>query len=115
MRLLLVTSLLAGSIGCAARAPVVYRFQPVAAQPADKAKLLAVAPQLVEQFRAAKASAMVAGIVLDGELVYARAFGVRDPQAVAPVDLDSAPTSRTRCDLLALIASYRPSTAAIMA
>jgi CubicO group peptidase (beta-lactamase class C family) len=93
MRTLVLAWLLACSAGCAARAQVAYPFQPGVAQPADKAKLVAIAPQfdalLLDQFNASKATAMVAGIVLDGELVYARAFGERDPQRQQPVDLDS--------------------------
>lgn len=69
MHWLLFTSLVALSMGCAARAPVAYPFQPAVAQPVGKAKLVAIAPQLdtllLEKFNAAKATAMVAGIVLD--------------------------------------------------
>lgn len=93
MRWVLFSGLFAASIGCAARPPVVHHFEPGAAQAADKARLGAIAPRLDAlldaQFKAAGATAMVTGIVLDGELVYARALGVRDPQTATAVDLDS--------------------------
>jgi CubicO group peptidase (beta-lactamase class C family) len=68
-------------------------FAPGAADPVRKAKLLAVAPQLDELFRnkvrEAGATGLAVGIVLDGELVYARGFGVRDVASNAPVDVDT--------------------------
>jgi CubicO group peptidase (beta-lactamase class C family) len=68
-------------------------FSPGTAGPERKGKLLAVANRLDEHFRKVvsetNATAAVAGIVLDGELVYARGFGVRDVDSNAPVDVDT--------------------------
>jgi CubicO group peptidase (beta-lactamase class C family) len=58
-----------------------------------KAKLVGLSARLDEVYRArfeeAKATAAVVGVVLEGELVYARAFGVRDVTTGAGVDVDS--------------------------
>lgn len=60
---LLLASLLACSMGCAARAPLAYSFQLGVAEPEAKAKLAAIAPRLdallLDAFKAAKATAMV--------------------------------------------------------
>jgi CubicO group peptidase (beta-lactamase class C family) len=68
-------------------------FLPGTAGPERKGKLLAAANRLDEHFRKVvsetNATAAVAGIVLDGELVYARGFGVRDVDSNAPVDVDT--------------------------
>jgi len=93
MRSYFLAGLFACSAACVSHTPVAQPFRPTAAEASDKARLVAIAPQLdallAEKFTAAKASAMVIGIVLDGELVYARAFGKRDPRGQTPVDLDS--------------------------
>jgi CubicO group peptidase (beta-lactamase class C family) len=68
-------------------------FVPGTADPARKAALLAAAPRLDELFRAkvgeGRATGVAVGIVLDGELVYARGFGVRDVETKTPIDLDT--------------------------
>jgi CubicO group peptidase (beta-lactamase class C family) len=68
-------------------------FAPGTADPARKAALLAAAPRLDELFRAkvgeGRATGLAVGIVLDGELVYGRGFGVRDVDTRMPIDLDS--------------------------
>ncbi len=68
-------------------------FLPRAADPARKAKLTAAAPRLDEHFAKmfseSQATAAVVGIVLDGELAYSRAFGVRDVESKTAVDENS--------------------------
>jgi CubicO group peptidase (beta-lactamase class C family) len=68
-------------------------FQPPAANPARKAKLLALAPRLDELHRARLAEVGATGaaiaIVLEGEVVYQGGFGVRDVTSNAPVDADT--------------------------
>ncbi len=58
-----------------------------------RSRLEAIAPQLDELLRArmreAGVPSLVAGVVLDGELAYARAFGVRDLASNDPVDGDT--------------------------
>jgi CubicO group peptidase (beta-lactamase class C family) len=74
-------------------APPTERFVPPAANPARKAKLLALAPRLDELHRARLAEVGATGaavaILLEGEVVYARGFGVRDVQSQAPIDADT--------------------------
>jgi CubicO group peptidase (beta-lactamase class C family) len=69
------------------------RFTPGRAHPERRAKLAALAPRLDEHLRAklaeARATGLAAGIILEGELVYERGFGVRDVRSNAPVDADS--------------------------
>src|SRR5262245_59605174 len=86
----------ASSGSSAARAPAAtVPFTPGTADPTRKAALLAAAPRLDELFRAkvgdgeGRATGLAVGIVLDGELVYARGFGVRDVETKTPIDLDS--------------------------
>jgi len=68
-------------------------FHKRTADPTRKAALLAAAPRLDELFAAkvgeGRATGLAVGIVLDGELVYARGFGVRDVETKTPIDLDS--------------------------
>lgn len=68
-------------------------FVPTSANPARKAKLLALVPQLDALFskRLAEVGATGAaiGIVLEGEVVYQRGFGVRDVRSAVPVDEDT--------------------------
>jgi CubicO group peptidase (beta-lactamase class C family) len=68
-------------------------FTPPTASPARRAKLLALVPQLDQHYRAkfaaTGATGAALGIVMDGELVYARGFGVRDVESPAPVDVDT--------------------------
>ncbi|HEY0465233.1 MAG TPA: serine hydrolase domain-containing protein [Polyangiaceae bacterium] len=63
------------------------------ANPERKAKLLALAPQLDELHRARLAEVGATGaavaILLEGEVVYLRGFGVRDLASKAPVDDDT--------------------------
>jgi CubicO group peptidase (beta-lactamase class C family) len=66
---------------------------PGLASPERRSKLVALAPRLDENYRSRfaepEAVATVVGIVLDGELVYSRAFGVRDVVSSAPADIDT--------------------------
>jgi CubicO group peptidase (beta-lactamase class C family) len=68
-------------------------FSPGTADPARKAKLAALAPQLDALFRekmkAGGATGLAVGVVVDGELAYWRGFGVRDIAAGQPVDVDT--------------------------
>jgi CubicO group peptidase (beta-lactamase class C family) len=68
-------------------------FSPGRADPDRKAQLLALAPRLDEHFAKrfadAGATGLVVGIIIEGELVYAQGFGVRDVQSQAPVDVDT--------------------------
>jgi hypothetical protein len=100
-----VALLVAIGSGCAPRAPAPTEarnprsaarqrvFSPGSADPARRSKLVAVAPRLDEYYRAklseSRATAATVGIVLDGELVYARGFGVREVESQAPVDADT--------------------------
>src|SRR5262245_20380030 len=74
-------------------APPRASFEPPAANPARKAKLLALAPRLDELFntRLAEVGSTGAGvaILLEGEVVYLRGFGVRDVVSKTPVDADT--------------------------
>lgn len=74
-------------------APNLAPFSPGPADPTRKAALIALAPRLDAFFQrkleTTGMSGLAAGIVVDGELVYARGFGVRDRESQAPVDLDS--------------------------
>jgi CubicO group peptidase (beta-lactamase class C family) len=73
--------------------PSLSAFEPAAAEPAVKEKLAAIAPQLDTFFQgrldATGATGLAVGIVVDGELVYGRGFGVLDPESRRPIDLDS--------------------------
>ncbi|HYP90954.1 MAG TPA: serine hydrolase domain-containing protein [Polyangiaceae bacterium] len=68
-------------------------FSPGQTDPGRRAKLVALAPRLDDYYRAklaeVGATGAVVGIVLDGELVYAQGFGVRDVQTRASVDIDT--------------------------
>lgn len=68
-------------------------FAPLAAEPNRKAKVLALAPKLDALFAAHAADAgttgAAVGIVLEGEVVYVRGFGVRELEAKQPVDGDT--------------------------
>jgi CubicO group peptidase (beta-lactamase class C family) len=74
-------------------APTARVFAPGRTDPARRAKLLSLAPQLDDYYRAklaeARATGAIVGIVLDGELVYAQGFGVRDVESQAPIDADT--------------------------
>jgi len=74
-------------------APPTLAFSPSHTSPERKAKFLSIAPKLDEAFRKRVAelgaTGAALGIVLDGEVVYARGFGVRDVESKAPVDADT--------------------------
>ncbi len=74
-------------------APPSVPFAPPTANPLRKAKLLALAPQLDELHRArlveVGATGAAVAIVLEGEVVYLRGFGVRDVASKTPVDGDT--------------------------
>jgi CubicO group peptidase (beta-lactamase class C family) len=63
-------------------APLLAPFVPGSTSPARRAKLAALAPRLDQLLRTnmqeSGATGLVAGVVLDGELAYARALGVRE-------------------------------------
>jgi CubicO group peptidase (beta-lactamase class C family) len=98
-------SLVSSSLACAraptasapavshANAPLLGVFEPAAAEPARKATLVALAPRLDEFFASKmaelRATGAAVGIVLEGELVYARGFGVQNVDSKTPVDTDS--------------------------
>jgi CubicO group peptidase (beta-lactamase class C family) len=68
-------------------------FSPATADSARRAKLVAASPAL-DTFFAAKlketgATGLAVGIILEGELVYQRGFGVRDVASATPVDSDT--------------------------
>ncbi|HEY2407259.1 MAG TPA: serine hydrolase domain-containing protein [Polyangiaceae bacterium] len=69
------------------------RFVPGSADPERKAKLVAAAPLLDSLFREklvqSGATGAAVGVVLEGELVYARSFGVRDVISQRPIDADT--------------------------
>jgi D-alanyl-D-alanine-carboxypeptidase/D-alanyl-D-alanine-endopeptidase len=68
-------------------------FTPPAANPLRKSKLLALAPQLDELHRSRLAEVGATGaavaILLEGEVVYLRGFGVRDLASKTPVDAET--------------------------
>jgi CubicO group peptidase (beta-lactamase class C family) len=68
-------------------------FSPLSTSPERKKKLLSLAPKIDQLFRARLAelgpTAEAVGIVLDGEVVFTRGFGVRDLESKAPVDADT--------------------------
>lgn len=68
-------------------------FSPLSTSPERKKKLLSLAPRIEQLFRARLtelgATAEAVGIVLDGEVVFARGFGVRDLESKTPVDADT--------------------------
>lgn len=74
-------------------APPDVPFAPPVANVARKAKLLALAPQLDELHRTRLAEVRATGaavaILLEGEVVYLRGFGVRDVASKTPVDADT--------------------------
>jgi len=76
-----------------ALAPPSAPFAPRAANAVRKAKLLALTPQLDELYRArlaeVGATGGAVGILLQGEVVYLRGFGVRDVASMKPVDADT--------------------------
>lgn len=68
-------------------------FVPLAAEPNRRAKLLALVPKL-DALLAARAvetgtTGGAVGLVLEGEVVYVRGFGVRDLDSKRPVDADT--------------------------
>lgn len=74
-------------------APSPVPFVPLVAEPTRKAKLLALAPNL-DALLAARATetgttASAVGLVLEGEVVYVRGFGVRDLESKQAVDGDT--------------------------
>jgi CubicO group peptidase (beta-lactamase class C family) len=66
-------------------------FVPASADPARRDRLIALSTELDAHFRANVVGGVGAavGIVLGGELVYARGFGVRDIDSGVPVDTDT--------------------------
>ncbi|HEY6478298.1 MAG TPA: serine hydrolase domain-containing protein, partial [Polyangia bacterium] len=73
--------------------PRLSQFVPGEATPQRKAKFEAIRGKLDALFQArvreAHATGAAVGIVLDGELVYAKTFGVRDQVSNQPVDADT--------------------------
>jgi CubicO group peptidase (beta-lactamase class C family) len=74
-------------------APRLTAFSPPTANPARRAKLVALTPAL-DAVLAAKltetgATGLAVGLVLEGELVYERGFGVRDIETATPIDSDT--------------------------
>jgi D-alanyl-D-alanine-carboxypeptidase/D-alanyl-D-alanine-endopeptidase len=73
--------------------PRLSGFVPGAASAERKAKLEAVRGKLDDLFqsrvREARATGAAVGIVIDGELVYANTFGVRDVVSNRPIDVDT--------------------------
>lgn len=71
----------------------VTAFTPGSASSARKARLLELAPKLDAFFRAkveeTGATGLAVGVVLEGELVYARGFGSQDAQGKTPINQDS--------------------------
>ena len=94
MRWLTLTSLLSVAVGCgagsAAPAPA---NAPMKLDPARRERLRALAPSLDEYLHvrraALRATGAAMGIVLDGELVYAGAVGLRDAEQREPVNADT--------------------------
>jgi len=74
-------------------APPSAPFMPRQASSPRKAKLLAAAPRLDELFRTRMTDVGATGagiaILLEGEVVYLRGFGVRDVSSMVPVDPDT--------------------------
>jgi CubicO group peptidase (beta-lactamase class C family) len=74
-------------------APAALPFEPGIAGANRKEKLIALAPQLDAFFRERLdrygATGLAVGIVIDGELVYGRGFGVTDRESPQPIGLDS--------------------------
>jgi D-alanyl-D-alanine-carboxypeptidase/D-alanyl-D-alanine-endopeptidase len=68
-------------------------FEPGKADPARRAKLAAVAPELdaffESKFRESGATGFAVGVVLEGELAYQRYFGVQDVGKPTPIGLDT--------------------------
>ncbi|MET0596136.1 MAG: serine hydrolase domain-containing protein, partial [Polyangiaceae bacterium] len=85
------------TFGCAgsrnARTLQLPLFMPPRADAARRAKLEAIAPKVdahfAAKFKEARATGLAVGILLDGELVYERFFGVRDLSSRMPVDGDT--------------------------
>jgi Beta-lactamase len=95
----------------APHAPPDVPFTPPAANPARKAKLLAVASQLDELYRARLAEVGATGgavaVLLEGEVVYLRGFGVRDVVSKAPVDPDTVLRLDPKTSLIADVSGPR--------
>ena len=76
--------------GCARLATPSIPFAPQPAAAADKAALLRLTPELdaffQKKFDAAQPTGLAVGLVLDGELIYARSFGALDRAVRRPVD-----------------------------
>jgi CubicO group peptidase (beta-lactamase class C family) len=68
-------------------------FSPGHANPISKAKIDALSARLDDHFRGRleqrKATGLAVGIVVDGEVVYSKGFGVRDVASGSPVDVDT--------------------------
>lgn len=81
------------TVSCAAPVTTVPVFVPAAAEPVARAKVVALVPRLdaflQEWFDDSGATGMVAGVVLDGELVYERSFGLLARGSAAAVSGDS--------------------------
>jgi CubicO group peptidase (beta-lactamase class C family) len=91
----LAASLLVAACGGATRSPILFADPaPVPRFPADrKAKILAKLPEIETTFAqiyaATGAPGMAGGLVIDGELVWVKGFGVRDLESRSPVDADT--------------------------
>ncbi len=83
----------ATATNAATRAPRQSPFVPLAAEPNRKAKFLALVPKLDALLTASATelgtTGAAAAIVLEGEVVYVRGFGVRDVESKLPVDADT--------------------------
>jgi CubicO group peptidase (beta-lactamase class C family) len=81
--------------GCATGGPPAPErpFVPAPAEPAARAGLLALEPRLDEHFSRllaqTRATGLMVGIVLGGELTYVRGFGTRDLGSASAVDQDT--------------------------
>jgi CubicO group peptidase (beta-lactamase class C family) len=95
MRWLTLISLLSVTVGCGvgAAAPVPSASSPLAVDPARRERLRALAPSLDEYLHvrraALRATGAALGIVLDGELAYSGAVGLRDAERSEPVGVDT--------------------------
>lgn len=95
MRCLALMSLLSVAMGCGVKPalPVPPAHAPEPADPARRERLRALAPSLDEYLHVRRAelraTGAAVGIVLDGELVYAGAVGLRDAEQHDPVSADT--------------------------
>jgi CubicO group peptidase (beta-lactamase class C family) len=83
----------ATSHGASAPLPIITTFAPGRADPGARAKLLSIARKLDAHFETkvseARPTGAIIGIVLGGELVYTRSFGIRELTTGAPIDGDT--------------------------